>query len=175
MVSLGLSKGPSLLRRLIKESCITFLRANNSRLNYANSFNQKLSDLKKEYHHNCIFNGLHHLMGKDLEIDFKDDGTLIAEFFCHERYQGFDGMLHGGIMAALLDAAMTQCLMGHEVVAYTARLNVKYIKPIQLGQYINIHCGIERVRYGKLYELSAQIAQDSRICASVQASFYRIK
>jgi len=134
-----------------------------------------LSCLKKEHHSECVFNGLHLGIGKDLKIDFKNDGTLVAEFFCHERYQGFDGMLHGGIMAALMDAAMTQCLMGHEVVAYTARLNARYIKPVKLGQYINIHCGIERVRYGKLYELSAQITQDDRICATAQASFYKIK
>ena len=113
-------------------------------------------------------------MGKDLEIDFEEDGTLIAKFFCHERYKGFDGTLHGGIIAALLDAAMTQCLMGNGIVAYTARLNIRYFKPVKIGQHISIHSHIERSRHEKLFELSARVSQNNTKHASAQASFYRI-
>jgi acyl-coenzyme A thioesterase PaaI-like protein len=39
-------------------------------------------------------------------------------------------MVHGGVLAAIIDSSMAQCLMGHEVVAYTAELSIKYRKPV---------------------------------------------
>jgi uncharacterized protein (TIGR00369 family) len=144
------------------------------RLNQAGRFSQKLFKLKEIHHKKCVFSGSYDPLGKDLKVNFDDDGTLVAEFFCHERYQGFDGMLHGGISAALLDAVMTKCLMGHGIVAYTARLQVRYLKPVKLGRSISIQCGIEHARLGKLYELSAIISQGRVVHACAHASFYRI-
>ncbi len=134
---------------------------------------KKWSLLKKKYHHKCIFNDLRNAICRDLEVDFDNDGVLVASFFCHERYQGYDGMIHGGVIAALLDAAMVQCLMGHGVVAYTARMNIRYIRPIKLRQHVKIRCSIKQVHFNKLFKLYAEITQDRKDYAIAQASFYK--
>ena len=139
------------------------------------TYSDKWSLLKNKYHKKCVFYGSHSFIGRDLEVRFDKNGDLIGSFFCHERYQGYDGMVHGGILSALLDAAMVQCLMGHEVVAYTARMNIRYINPVKLGQYVNIFSGIKQVHFRKLYKLYAEITQDSTDYAVASASFYEME
>ena len=137
-------------------------------------YSEQWSSLKKEYHRKCIFNDLHSLIGRDLDVGLDKNGDLVGYFFCHERYQGYDGMVHGGILSALLDAAMVQCLMGHGVVAYTARMNIRYIKPVKVGQHVKIFSNIKQVHFSKLYKLYAEITQDRKDYAVAHASFYKI-
>lgn len=138
------------------------------------TYSEKWSLLKKKYHSKCIFYDLHSFIGRDLEVGFDKNGDLVGYFFCHERYQGYDGMVHGGILSALLDTAMVQCLMGHGVVAYTARMNIRYIDPVKIGQRVKIFSSIKQVHFNKLYKLVAGITQDRKDYAVAHASFYKI-
>ena len=138
------------------------------------TLSQQLSLRKKKYHSKCIFYDLHSFIGRDLEVDFDKNGDLVGSFFCHKRYQGYDGMVHGGILSALLDAAMVQCLMGHGVVAYTARMNIRYFNPVKLGQHVKIFSCIKQVHFNKLYKLYAKITQERKDFAVAHASFYKI-
>ena len=138
------------------------------------TYRENLTLLKKEYHGRCIFNDLHSYFGRDLEVGFDKNGDLSGCFYCHEGYQGYDGMVHGGVLAAVLDAAMVQCLMGHGIVAYTARMNIRYINPVRLEQHVKIFCSIKQIHFSKLYKLYAEISQDGKDNAIAHASFYRI-
>ena len=137
-------------------------------------YSENLTSLKKEYHPKCIFNDSHGFIGRDLEVDFDRNGDLRGYFFCHECYQGYDGMVHGGVLAAVLDATMVHCLMGHGVVAYTARMNIRYFNPVKLGQQVKIFCCIKQVHFSKLYKLYAEITQGGKDNAVAHASFYKI-
>ncbi len=43
--------------------------------------------------------------GLGLELHYTDDGA-ICEFTAGDRFQGYDGMLHGGIVTGILDEVM---------------------------------------------------------------------
>lgn len=143
-------------------------------MNKTDNYKQRCSLLKKKYHNKCIFDELRSIIGKDLQVRFDNKGLLVADFFCHERYQGFDGIMHGGVLSALLDAAMVQCLMGHGVVAYTTRMNIRYHKPVKLKQNVTIRCEIKEVYFNKLYKLRAEMSQKRRYNVIAHANFYRI-
>jgi uncharacterized protein (TIGR00369 family) len=138
------------------------------------TYSEKLTSLKKEYHRKCIFSDSHSFISRNLEVDFDKNGDLVGYFNCHEGYQGYDGMVHGGVLAAVLDAAMVQCLMGHGVVAYTARMNIRYIKPVKIGQRVKIFCSLKQVHFSKLFELDAKITQGGKDYTVAHASFYKI-
>ncbi|MFC2165429.1 PaaI family thioesterase [Acidobacteriota bacterium] len=138
------------------------------------AYSGNLTLLKKEYHRKCIFNDSHSFIDRNLEVDFDNNGDLVGYFNCQEGYQGYDGMVHGGVLAAVLDAAMTQCLMGHGIVAYTARMNIRYINSVKLGQQVKILCRIEQVHFNKLYKLYAEITQGGKDYTVAHASFYKI-
>jgi len=83
-----------------------------------------------------------------LQLKFYDlePGEVLVEFTVPERFQGYPGIVHGGIVAAMLDEVTSRTLMG-EVEAprfmYTARLEVRYRKNVPVGQPLRIlgHAG----------------------------------
>jgi acyl-coenzyme A thioesterase PaaI-like protein len=58
------------------------------------------------------------------------DGAVHTVFKAHEGLQGYRGILHGGVITALLDAAMANCLFLKGVEALTGDLHVRFLKPV---------------------------------------------
>jgi acyl-coenzyme A thioesterase PaaI-like protein len=77
-------------------------------------------------------------------------GEVTAEFTAPEKYQGYPGVVHGGIVASMLDEAAGRSHMGGDPprFMYTARLNVCYRKNVPVGQPVRIvgRAGKSRVR-----------------------------
>lgn len=74
-----------------------------------------------------------------MKLAFEQDDErrrIVGRFRLGEQYQGGGGMLHGGIIALLLDEAMGKVCRFRGVKAVTAELNVEYLKPIRVDQDI---------------------------------------
>ena len=74
-----------------------------------------------------------------LRIEWKVDGTCAtAEFVPEGKYQGWKGIVHGGILATLLDEAMTRLAWVVCGGALTAEMTVRYVKPAKVGETLFI-------------------------------------
>lgn len=63
------------------------------------------------------------------------------------EFQGWEGVAHGGIIAALLDEVSAYATMSVSKQVVTAELNVRYLKPVPLGREITVEAHLrERVR-----------------------------
>lgn len=69
-------------------------------------------------------------MGLHLKFFLADDGTVVCDAVVPDTYEGPPGYAHGGIIATLLDEAMSKAVRAHGVVAMTAKLEVEYKRPI---------------------------------------------
>jgi len=87
-----------------------------------------------------------------------------------EKLQGYTGILQGGITAALLDSAMVNCLRLHGIEAYTAEMNVRYLKPIAVGSRLHITGGILRSR-NTLHWTESQVFIDQVLVAKATGKF----
>ena len=58
------------------------------------------------------------------------DDRIRAEFVASEDLQGYDGLLHGGVIAALMDTAIIHWLFQHGIQAVTGDLRVRYLQPV---------------------------------------------
>ncbi len=67
-----------------------------------------------------------------LKLVFEDDGdTLFTLWEPSDRYQGYPGILHGGITATLLDETAAWFVYAKLGTAgVTSRMNIKYLKPV---------------------------------------------
>ncbi len=54
------------------------------------------------------------------------------------RYQGGSGMIHGGIIALILDEALGKVCRFYDARAVTAELTVEYLRPIRVDQEIHV-------------------------------------
>ena len=108
-----------------------------------------------------------------LGLQFQDlgEGTVEARFACDARYQGYPGRLHGGIIATLLDAAMTHCLFARRVRGYTARIEVRYELPLMIEALWAVRATLIRSR-GPLYYLTAELWQQDTCRARAEATFH---
>jgi uncharacterized protein (TIGR00369 family) len=69
-----------------------------------------------------------------LGIRFEVQGRkVVGRFRARKEHQGFPGLAHGGISAAVLDEAMGWAMYAAGAWAMTARMEVKYRKPLPLG------------------------------------------
>ena len=78
-------------------------------------------------------------------------GGAVAEYKVPERYQSWAGMVHGGVMALMLDEAVGWAgwHAGHPGV--TGRLQVSYRRPLKLGETVRVVGQLERVRRTLVY------------------------
>jgi acyl-coenzyme A thioesterase PaaI-like protein len=72
-----------------------------------------------------------------LRVAFYDDGrTVSAELLPAEHHQGWPGVLHGGIISAVLDETIARVAFLHDRWVHTARLVVRFLKPAPIGQLL---------------------------------------
>ncbi len=83
-------------------------------------------DLRTELHAHCVACGEHgdHCLG--LRMQGRDDGSVEGAFAPAPWMRGYNDRLHGGIVATVLDSAMTQCLLMQGVAAYTVKMEIRF-------------------------------------------------
>ena len=131
---------------------------------------QRLEATKKDAHPDCVSCSSASPLGLGLKFLVREDGGVEATFPCQEIYQGYPGLLHGGVTSMLLDAAMTNCLFSQGKVAVTARLIVRFLLPIATDNTAVIRAWL-RDFSPPLFVLEAELAQNGRVMASAAGKF----
>lgn len=92
-----------------------------------------------------------------LHIDFEIDGWKVSgRFTPRKSHQGFPGVAHGGIAAAALDEAMGWAMYATGAWAMTVKMQVKYRRPLTLGEEVIVSAETVRNR-GRRLEATARI------------------
>ena len=129
------------------------------------------STLRTECHPECVACRDPREGGLGLRFDLCADNTVAARFFCEPKYQGYTDRMHGGIIATLLDAAMTHCLFARNTRGVTAKLDIRYVRPVLIGSDVTISASVLSDR-GMLVELQAELRQNGERCATSKATFF---
>jgi acyl-coenzyme A thioesterase PaaI-like protein len=128
-------------------------------------------NLKKAgIHSDCIMCGEGNLLGLKLKFKLEADGSSSSCFRGGSRFQGYNGILHGGIISAILDSAMTNCLFLHGIEALTGKLEVRFLKPIPCDGTLKISAGIISSR-PPFHKLKAHIKCGEIEMAEAEAKF----
>lgn len=108
--------------------------------------------------------------GLGVKFNSEADGSVRATFLGHAALEGFEGCLHGGMIASLLDGAMTNCLFAHGCVAMTGELNICFREPVQIGEEMSVRAWIKNSS-PPLHLLVAELKQGGRVKAAATAKF----
>ena len=131
---------------------------------------EKLKALRQQTHAWCVVCGAVNPMGLKIDFSLKPDGSVEGVFAGSAALQGYDGLLHGGVIAALLDGAMTNCLFAHDRVAVTAELTVRYHEPVQARNPVTVRAWLVQSSMG-LHQLRAELTQNGCVKAVANAKF----
>ena len=130
----------------------------------------RLKTVRTQAHPYCVVCSQSNPLGLGLQFTVHDDGSVSASPHGHFALEGFQGCLHGGMIASLLDGAMTNCLFAQGHVAMTAELKVRYRKPVFTGQEMIIRAWIKR-SLPPLHLLEADLKQEGCVKAVASAKF----
>jgi uncharacterized protein (TIGR00369 family) len=124
-------------------------------------------------HRNCFACGSNNGMGLGLKFYKHEDGTIFGNFFADPKFEGYSGIIHGGIVATLLDSAMTHCLLMKDIPALTGRLSIRYSNPIRTGAVVRLEAKVIDESH-KIFTLEGKAYVDGKKAASAVAKYMRL-
>jgi acyl-coenzyme A thioesterase PaaI-like protein len=134
------------------------------------SFRCDLNETRLQSHPRCVVCAPESSGGLGLRFVTQKDGSVESCVDCGGGLEGYPQQLHGGVIALLLDSAMTNCLFAHGCVAVTGELKIRFRHPVATGQPAYVRAWIERSR-PPLHLMAARVVQGGRIMASASAKF----
>lgn len=121
-------------------------------------------------HTHCLVCGARNESSWGLRFQSNGSDGVSATFQAHPGLQGYDGLLHGGVVASLLDAAMTHCLFHHGVQAVTGDLRIRFVEPVPCRALLRIRARVLRTS-PPLYRLRAELLHEERVMAWAEGAF----
>ncbi len=121
-------------------------------------------------HENCIVCGTKNPLSLGLKFTPDSKGLVTATFCGNSCLQGYDGILHGGIISTLLDSAMTHCLFHQGIEAVTGDLRVRFIAPVPFDATVTIRAAIPRITF-PLYHIRSELTCSGKIMAWAEGKF----
>ena len=92
----------------------------------------------------CFGCGPANATGLRLEFLLASDGAVVSRPVVPEAFEGHPGFLHGGIIATLLDEAMSKAVRALGRPSMTRKMEVEYLRPVPSGAPIRIEGRVVR-------------------------------
>ena len=91
----------------------------------------RLSELGVDFEHWCFACGRANPIGLHLDYDVAR-GSAETRFVPRREHTGYDGLVHGGVVTALLDETMGWAIFHQGVWGVTARITVTFRQPVEV-------------------------------------------
>jgi acyl-coenzyme A thioesterase PaaI-like protein len=130
-----------------------------------------LVKLQQREHPMCVVCSPHNPSGLKLKFTVRADGSVVAVFDCLPVLQSYPNVLHGGVIATILDSAMLYALFAVEIVAVTTTLEVRYLAPTVPGRFAMVRAWTASNNHHPLYDQRAQLIQDGKVVVEASAKF----
>lgn len=126
--------------------------------------------------HNCFGCGSLNLHGLQLQLHHDPESNGVWTLFTPDkRFEGYGGMVHGGIIATVLDEVMAWSLYRIGAWAVTAQMETRFRQPVAINEPTRAFGRIDRDR-GRLFNLTGEIRRlsDDELLAEASAVFMRV-
>jgi uncharacterized protein (TIGR00369 family) len=129
-----------------------------------------------ERDNHCFGCGPDNPAGLRLTFEAGPDGTVRGACAIPERFQGYQGVVHGGILATLLDEAMAHAVLRATAGnAATAQLEVRYRRPARVGETLRLEASVTRISGRRIHAQGRICGEDGAVRAEGEALFLRVE
>jgi acyl-coenzyme A thioesterase PaaI-like protein len=140
----------------------------------APSTQKKLSPLTHGALNRCFGCGQTNRTGLRLKFFVDEDHTILCRTRLAKRFEGPPGHAHGGIIATLLDEAMSKASRHFGILGMTRHMEIDYRKPVPLNTKLLL-TGRHTSADGRKHRCEAQIENESgEILAQAKALFIAV-
>ena len=130
-----------------------------------------VGDICNRVHPECVVCSIANAKGLHLKFDVVDDGSVKADFQCKKVFEGYQGILHGGVISLILDGAMGHCMFARGQAAVTVEMTTRFRCPVITGHDATVLARITRSSH-PLYLLEAEVIQNGEIKVTAKSKFY---
>ena len=126
--------------------------------------------------HHCFGCGRLNEHGLQLTFYRNEDGNGVwAPFTPTAAFEGYGGIIHGGIICTLLDEVMAWSLYRQQTWAVTGQLNTRFRKPVEVGVPVRLVGRLEEHR-GRLLQVRGELRRESDdvLLAESSGTFMRV-
>jgi uncharacterized protein (TIGR00369 family) len=99
---------------------------------------EKLTPMIHAAQNRCFGCGEANPIGLHLDFLLAEDGSVISLPTIADTFEGPPGYLHGGVIATLLDEAMSKAVRARGLTAMTGQMEVEYLRPVPSASPIRI-------------------------------------
>jgi acyl-coenzyme A thioesterase PaaI-like protein len=96
-----------------------------------------------------------------------------ARFYFDERHQAGPGLAHGGLVSAALDEACGLLATWHRFPSVTARIFVRYRKPVPINRELVVSAWVTDMR-GRRIHVDGRLLGDDEVLAEARCAFLHV-
>jgi len=90
-----------------------------------------------------------------------------------ERFQGWSGIAHGGILATLLDEVSVYACMSQGGQYVTGGISIRYLKPVAVGREVVVHAAVVESRRRR-FKVQATLTLDGVVHAEANTTLVQV-
>jgi uncharacterized protein (TIGR00369 family) len=120
--------------------------------------------------HNCFACGELNEHGLKLQLHLEERRSW-SEFVLDDRFEGWRGVTHGGIIATILDEVMAWALVAEDNWGVTARMSLEFRRPVLVGTRVRAEGWIVRSRR-RLVDTAGQVVDSEGIVLATAEAVY---
>lgn len=122
----------------------------------------------------CFVCGQKNPIGLKLDFTLEDGQTLRAQFTPGKEHQGYADVVHGGILATILDEVMVNLPHKLGQRAVTVRMDVTFRKPAQVGQELVFTAQLVKETRRTLEARAEAQAADGTVVAEARGTLMKL-
>jgi uncharacterized protein (TIGR00369 family) len=109
-----------------------------------------------------------------LEFLLAEDGRVVCLSTIPDRFEGPPSVVHGGIVATLLDETMSKSLRARGLVAMTRQMEVDYLRPVHSATPLRLEGRLLRTEGRKHWAEARIFNERGRVLAEAKGLFIEV-
>jgi acyl-coenzyme A thioesterase PaaI-like protein len=120
----------------------------------------------------CFVCGMGNARGLAMRFYSAGPGEVEARYTVDAVYQGYPGIVHGGIIAAMLDEVVGRVMMTDDPnrLFMTAKLELRFRSPVPIGQELRLHGELESQKGQMTFARGALFLPDGTLAVEAKAA-----
>jgi uncharacterized protein (TIGR00369 family) len=135
---------------------------------------QHLTPFAHAANNRCFGCGPANEKGMHLEFLLAEDGSLVSFPVLPNTFEGPPGYLHGGIIATLLDEAMSKAVRAQASASMTRRMEVDYLLPVPSESPLRIEGRVVRNEGRKHWAEARVLNEEGTVLAQGTGLFIEV-
>jgi uncharacterized protein (TIGR00369 family) len=135
---------------------------------------EKLTPMPHTAQNRCFGCGPASEIGLHLEFLLAEEGAVVCLPTIAESFEGPPGYLHGGIIATLLDEAMSKTVRARGLKAVTGRMEIDYRRPVRSAAPIRLEGRLLRSEGRKHWTEARILGARGHVLAEAKGIFIEI-